>query len=103
MRRYLLLLFGLALLLCAAAPGIEPLDRWDHTPTLAADSEFHVAAFAALAGLAVLLLLVTERGLRGLRWSVVIALSLKVLGMVFATDIHTVRANGPPGSFPLRI
>lgn len=103
MRRCLLLLFGLALLLSAMAPGFEPLDRGDHSPTIAADSEFHVAAFAAVVGLAVVLLLVSQHGLRAFRWSSAIAPQLRVVGAVFGAGIDTVRANSPPISPPLRI
>ncbi|SPE20286.1 exported hypothetical protein [Candidatus Sulfotelmatomonas gaucii] len=46
-RRALVLL----LLTAALAPVLETFDRWDSTPGLASDTEFHVAALAVSAGL----------------------------------------------------
>lgn len=103
MRRFVLLLFGLGLLLSAMAPAIEPLDRWDHTPTAAADTEFHVVAFAIGVGLAALVLLVSRHGLRGLRFFVAVVPALTLLGAAFCAGVETVRVNGPPVSPPLRI
>jgi hypothetical protein len=103
MRRWMLLFFGLALLLCAMAPAIEPLDRWDHTETIAADTEFHVMAFSVGVGLAALILLVSQRLLVALRLSMMIELASTVFGVVFVKGAETACANGPPVSSPLRI
>lgn len=53
----------LVLLLLAAllAPVLEAFDRWDATPGLAGDTEFHVAALAMAAGLLAAVVLVAVR------------------------------------------
>jgi hypothetical protein len=55
-RVLLLLLLGALL-----APVLELIDRWDSTPGLASDTEFHVAAMAIAAGLLATVALVAAR------------------------------------------
>jgi hypothetical protein len=53
----------LVMLLFAAllAPVLEAFDRWDSTPGLASDTEFHVAALAVVGGLIAAVVLVVVR------------------------------------------
>ena len=49
------------LLAALLAPVLEAFDRWDSTPGLANDTEFHVAALAIVAGLLASVALVAAR------------------------------------------
>jgi Co/Zn/Cd efflux system component len=103
MRRWVFLFLGLALLLSAVSPAWEPLDRWDHSPTVAADTEFRVAAFAVGAGLAALFLLLSHHLLNRLRFSIALSPVLTVLHITPGAAAGTPCANGPPIPLPLRI
>lgn len=103
MKRWIFLFFGLALLFCAVSPATEPLDRWDHTPTAAADTEFHVAAFAIGAGLAALVLLLSHDLLKRLRFSTKVGLVMTDLRLLPGATGGTPCANSPPIPIPLRI
>lgn len=103
MQKCVLSFFGLVLLLAAMVPAIEPMDKWDHTPGVAADTEFHVVAVALGVGLAALVLLISHVALRGFDLFRLLEPRLALLGVRLGIGVETVRVNGPPISSPLRI
>ena len=104
MRRCVLLIFGLALLLCTMAPALEPLDHWDNDAAgITVDTEFHVVVFALGAGLAMAALIFSRHMLPGLRFSIVIGPMPAIAGFVAGADSAIPCSNGPPIRPPLRI
>jgi hypothetical protein len=103
MRRWVLLLFGLALFLSAAAPAIEPLDRWDRAPSLMTDTEFRVGAFALGIGLAILALVAADSLLRAARSQATFIPSLVIFDSASRLSAALPRSNSPPIPIPLRI
>lgn len=93
----------LALLLGAViVPVLEPLDCWDATPGIAADTEFHVVALAAAAGLLTVIALIAAR-VRFLPVTVdrVIACGAATFTRPVLSQLH--RAGESPPGPPLRI
>jgi hypothetical protein len=94
---------ALMVLLLAAllAPVLEAFDRWDATPGLAGDTEFHVAALAVAAGLLAAVAIVAVRV--SLPWARCACAPSAARGFCGVAMPPTFCSGSSPPSIPLRI
>jgi hypothetical protein len=97
-RRALVVLLFAALL----APVLEAFDRWDATPGLTGDTEFHVAVLALAAGLLVTVALVAVR-VSSILIRCAFTLRPAVRGPVCAAARPACCSGTSPPPIPLRI
>jgi hypothetical protein len=94
----------MVLMLFAAllAPVLEAFDRWDATPCLAGDTEFHVAALAISAGLLAAVAVVALRIRVRLAFHLQVMLCASDPAIRITASLPFFPGNSPP-DLPLRI